>query len=217
MPSAWPNLFSNLAALAFVHPPSTQRNRLAWPLRRRGLASDGVRYADARSSVGRRFQSATKLRLEWYGGVFLLLLLQQRSKHPREMVITLKVSTSLVKVKLGPAHVEATSGGRRCATWVRSWLHDTVKRKLVDFAWNRRLFYLPGACSPFFGSKSFNQPDFFIRGACFDQSSDEPRVKPGKQEGGGSKKNKQSASFLFEISCSQRRNTAKDVRSPLIY
>jgi len=71
-----------------------QRNRLAWPHRRRGLASDGVRYAGARSSVGRRFRSATKLRLEWYGGVFLLL--QQRSKHPREMVITPKASTSLV-------------------------------------------------------------------------------------------------------------------------
>jgi len=58
-------------------------NRLALPHRRRGLASDGVRYAGARSSVGRRFRSVTKLRLEWYGGVFLLL--QQRSKHPREM------------------------------------------------------------------------------------------------------------------------------------
>ena len=34
----------------------------------------------------------------------------------------------------------------------RSWLQDTVKRKLVDFALNRRFFYLPGACSPFFGS-----------------------------------------------------------------
>ena len=38
-----------------------QRNWLAWPHRRRGLASDGVRYADARSSVGRRFRSVTKL------------------------------------------------------------------------------------------------------------------------------------------------------------
>jgi len=47
-----------------------QRNLLAWPHRRRGLASDGVRYADARSSVGGRFRSVTKLRLEWYGGVF---------------------------------------------------------------------------------------------------------------------------------------------------
>jgi len=60
---------------------SDQRNRLAWPHRRQGLASDGVRYAGARSSVGRRFRSVTKLRLEWYGGVFLLL--QQRSKQPR--------------------------------------------------------------------------------------------------------------------------------------
>jgi len=71
----------------------TQRNRLAWPHRRRGLASDGVRYAGARSSFGRRFRSATKLRLEWYGRV--LLLLQQRSKRPQKMVITLKASTSL--------------------------------------------------------------------------------------------------------------------------
>ena len=70
-----------------------QRNRLACPHRRQRLASDGVRYAGARSSVGRRFRSVTKLRLEWYGGVFLLL--QQRSKHPQEMVITPKASTSL--------------------------------------------------------------------------------------------------------------------------
>jgi len=34
---------------------------------------------------------------------------------------------------------------------VHSWLQDTLKRKLVDFAYNRRFFYLPGACSPFFG------------------------------------------------------------------
>jgi len=56
---------------------------------RRGLASDGVRYVGAQSTeqrrrVGRRFRSVTKLRLEWYGGgVFLLLLMQQRSKHPQ--------------------------------------------------------------------------------------------------------------------------------------
>jgi len=67
-----------------------QRNRLAWPHRRRRAASDGLRYAGARSSVGRRFRSVTKLRLEWYGGVFLFL--QQRSKHPREMVITPKAT-----------------------------------------------------------------------------------------------------------------------------
>ena len=36
----------------------------------------------------------TKVRLDWYEGVFLLL--QQRSKHPREMVITPKASTSLL-------------------------------------------------------------------------------------------------------------------------
>ena len=37
-------------------------------------------------------RSVAKLRLEWYGGLFLLL--QQRSKHPREMVITSKASSS---------------------------------------------------------------------------------------------------------------------------
>jgi len=45
-------------------------------------------------------------------------------------------------------------GGRGVARHTessRSWLQDTLKRKLVDFAWNRRFFYLPGACSPFFG------------------------------------------------------------------
>ena len=69
-----------------------RRQRLAWPHRRRGLASDGVRYAGARSSVGHRFRSVTKPRFAWYGGVFLLL--QQRSKHPRGMVTTPKASTS---------------------------------------------------------------------------------------------------------------------------
>ena len=72
--------------------PTVQRNRLAWPHRRRGLASDGVRYADAQSSVGCRFRSVMKLRLGWYGGVSLLL--QQRSTHPREMAIPPKASTS---------------------------------------------------------------------------------------------------------------------------
>jgi len=69
-----------------------QRSRLAWPHRRRELASDGVRYADARSNLGRRFRRVVKQTLEWHGGVFLLL--QQRSKHPLEMVITPKASTS---------------------------------------------------------------------------------------------------------------------------
>jgi len=69
-------------------------DRLAWLHRRRGLASDGVRYAGVWSGVGRRFRSVTKLRLDWYGGVFLLL--QQRSKHPREMVVTPKASSSLL-------------------------------------------------------------------------------------------------------------------------
>jgi len=58
--------------LLFAIHHTIQRNRLAWPHRRRGLASDGVGYADARSSVGRRFRSVTKLRSAWYGGSFLI-------------------------------------------------------------------------------------------------------------------------------------------------
>jgi len=91
----------------------------------------------------------------------------------------------------------------------RSWLQDTLKRKLVDFAWIRRLFLFTRRVLAFFRvnpAESFNQPDFFIRSACFDPSSGQPRVNPGKQEGGGdAKKFKKSASFLFEVSCSQRR------------
>jgi len=47
----------------------------------------------------------------------------------------------------------------------------------------------------------FSQPDFFVRSACYDRSSGQPRVNPGKQEGGGggAKKIKKSASFLFEV------------------
>jgi len=52
----------------------------------------GVQYADARSSVCRRVQSVAILRLERYGGVRLLL--QQRSKHPREMILRPKASKS---------------------------------------------------------------------------------------------------------------------------
>jgi len=55
-------------------------------------------------------------------------------------------------------------------------------------------------------AESFNQPDvFFIWSACFDQSSGQPRVNPDKQEGGGTKNIQKSASYLFEVSCSQRR------------
>ena len=46
----------------------------------------------------------------------------------------------------------------------RSWLQDTVKRKLVDFAWNRRFFLFTRRVLAFFRvnpAKSVNQPDFF--------------------------------------------------------
>jgi len=46
-------------------------------------------YEDARSSIGRRVRSVTKLRLEQFGGV--LVLFQQRLQHQREIVIPPKV------------------------------------------------------------------------------------------------------------------------------
>ena len=54
-------------------------------------------------------------------------------------------------------------------------------------------------------AKSVNQPDFFFRSACFDLSSGQSRVNPGKGTGGRTKQIEKSASFLFEVSCSQRR------------
>jgi len=44
----------------------------------------------------------------------------------------------------------------------RSWLQDTLKRKLVDFTWNRRFFFTRRVLA-FFRvnpAKSFNQPNF---------------------------------------------------------
>jgi len=46
-------------------------------------------------------------------------------------------------------------------------------------------------------AKRFNQPDFFIRSACFDQSSGQPRVNTGKQEGGGREINQKIGEFFF--------------------
>ena len=44
---------------------------------------------------------------------------------------------------------------------------------------------------------SFNQPNYLIRSACFHQSSGQPRVNPGKQEGGGAKKIEKIGEFSF--------------------
>jgi len=46
-------------------------------------------------------------------------------------------------------------------------------------------------------AKGFNQPDFFIRSACFDSSSGQPRVNPGKQEGWGAPKKSKIGEFSF--------------------
>ena len=52
-----------------------------------GLRIDEVRISARRFAIECRFENTSpENQFEWYGGVFLLL--QQRSKHPREMVIT---------------------------------------------------------------------------------------------------------------------------------
>jgi len=66
------------------NPRPKKPTRVAAPSPRASLGH-GLRYADARSSVGRRrFRSITKLRVDC--GIFFLL--QQRSQHPREMVVS---------------------------------------------------------------------------------------------------------------------------------
>jgi len=48
------------------------QNRLAWPHRRRELASDGVRYADTRSSVGRQGSERRETKVIMVWGRFLV-------------------------------------------------------------------------------------------------------------------------------------------------
>jgi len=75
-----------------------------------------------------------------------------------------------------------------------------LKRKLIDFAKKSAIFLITRRVLAFFRAnptKSFNQPDFFIRSAGFYQSSGQPRVNPGKQEGGRSKKKSKNRRVLF--------------------
>ena len=46
-------------------------------------------------------------------------------------------------------------------------------------------------------AKSLINPIFLIRSACFDQSSGQPRVNPGKQEGGGPQKKSKNRRVFF--------------------
>ena len=72
--------------------------------------------------------------------------------------------------------------------------------------------YVPGACSPFFRvnpANSVNQPDFFYPECLFWSINGSTSGEPGETgRGGGAKKIITSASFLFEVSCSQRRDHA---------
>jgi len=73
----------------------------------------------------------------------------------------------------------------------RNWLQDTLKRKLVDFAWNRRFFYLPGACLPFFRvnlATSCNQPDLFYPGRLRLSIDGSTSGEPGETGTGGAPK-----------------------------
>ena len=74
----------------------------------------------------------------------------------------------------------------------RSWLQDTLKRKLVDFAWESAICLFTRRVLPVFGSsrKKLQSTQFLFRGACFDQSSGQPRVSPGNQGRGGVNKSK---------------------------
>jgi len=94
-----------------------RRNRLAWPHCRRGLASDGVQYACARSSVGRRFRCVTKLGLEWYGAVFLLL--QQRSELGLHTIL-------LLPICYGVFVVSSTGHVRRAALHTYIPIYETM-------------------------------------------------------------------------------------------
>jgi len=79
---------------------SNETDETEWPHRCREQASDGVRYAGARSGVGRRVTEryATKV-IRSYRWVHVFFLLQEHTKHPREMVVTPKASTSIFKAK----------------------------------------------------------------------------------------------------------------------
>jgi len=76
-----------------------------------------------------------------------------------------------------------------------SWLQDTLKIKLVDFAWNpmeSAIFSIyPARPCLLSGLKVSINPIFFfykIRGACFLSIVGSSSGKPGKQERGGAKK-----------------------------
>jgi len=71
--------------------------------------------------------------------------------------------------------------------------NSLISRGIGDFS-------IHPARTPLFSGKpgySFNQPVFFIRSARFDQSSGQPRVSPGKQGGGGSRKKRKIGEFSF--------------------
>jgi len=75
-----------------------------------------------------------------------------------------------------------------------------LKRKLVDFAWNWRFFYLPGAFFPFFRvnpAKSFNQPIFLNPGRLFLSIVGSSSGKPGETATGGREKNRKIGEFSF--------------------
>jgi len=54
-------------------------------------------------------------------------------------------------------------------------------------------------------AKSFNQPDYFYPERLFPSIIGSTSGEPGETGRGGRKQNQKSASFLFEVSCSQRR------------
>ena len=103
-----PHLYRNLS---YRYPKETDsRGRTV----AESKASDGVRYAGARSGVGCRVTERYETKImRLYRWVQVFFLLKEHSKHPREMVITPKASTSTYP--LPPVLSQGRGAGSRWA------------------------------------------------------------------------------------------------------
>ena len=93
----------------------------------------------------------------------------------------------------------------------RSWLQDTLKRKLVDFAWNRRFFLFIWRVLAFFRvnpAKSFDQPDFFYPERLVWSIIGSISGEPGETGRGGARKKSKNQRVFFS-----RYLAANDVRN----
>jgi len=109
----------------------------------------------------------------------------------------------------------------------RSWLQDTLKRKFVDFAWNRRFFLFTRRVLAFlriYPAEHFNQPDFFKPGRLFFISRwvNLGWTRGNRKGGGGQKRNRL---VLFSrylaandvVRCSLQVGVYKILLLPILY